>query len=501
MPGYVSGIPSIKISIPGTNSFRDISSKVQIDTLDIQETIPAAGDSCTFTIEIDPESEHEYIPEPSSIVRIEITDGDEVTKIFEGPVTIVSQGISMSGSSIAYNVTCQDYTLWLNRRMVFGQRGAERASSRIAWLINTFALGADGTPLFTMNNVDTNPNTDVVVDADDYQYVSIGSILDRLIDSTSHGWYVDFDRDLHFYVSEDKLSPLAEKYNNVLHVDGNEDVGDIEFSWDVSQLKNVVIIKDFAKRGDAKRTDDFLADGRRSFWKLYYPPWDQDVEVTVDGIPYVVIRDPLTDENGQITGSNPGVAFVCVSNWGIRFSMADIPAEGQLIRVEYYPEETDNQVRVFFDDDSRRMVQYYEGDNSPGWYEFVYDASNLRVVSEDTLNNLAMSILAKTAWPVLQGRFNTFLPGWRSGQFFWLASAEVDSEYFYTNGTGPRDVYDRALFWKTGGYQNGEAVGAFRAVPCYVTEVSEKLAAVGNGKYLLRTTISFSNMLTVVRGI
>jgi len=238
------------------------------------------------------------------------------------------------------------------------------------------------------------------------------------------------------------------------------------------------MIKDFQQKSDLTYTHRFMADGEQSFFALPMEPWselseDITVKVSKDGgatwTERILELDPLDGRPETIQGV-PGRAYICVFNWGVRFPTVDLPSAGDLVEVDYryvIPE----RVFVYFDPDSIDEMARREG--SDGHHEIMISLPDYRVSTLDPIKFYAEMILRRNAWPILTGSLETFLRGWRSGQFFYVQSAV-------------RDIFDVAHWVKTG---RGEKV----PVRVWVEQVRKKIVSLAGAKAVIRTSVDFSS--------
>lgn len=495
---------AVAIDINGNTSY---VTYIESQTVMIEETVPSAGDSCSFEFRWPITGALVSKPEVGHIVRITI-DG---TKEFEGPITSIDEQVGAPRGYIKYLIRCADYTRPFGRELVIGKRPKELASARISWLLTNFCDAA----FQSMTFVDQNASTDISVDERTYDHEPITSALDELAESTYHNWYVDFDKNLHFYISEGEASPLNTSYVNVLNVDTNLDVSDVRVTDDISQIRNWIIIKGHKLKAKNALDQQFISDGTQSFFSLYQEPFDfnpDEVKVhvatpagqstpgfnskdtsTPGWTKYTVIEDPLQTREGAITGE-PNTSYFCVFNIGCRFGTENIPVVNSLINVRYFPTEGEElSVQVFIDHESIRMMQNREGVWSSGIYQHVENLSHVRVDNENAIVAIGTLLLKRYAWPQITGRFVTYTAGWRSGQFFWLVSGTVDDAKNITTA-GERELYDQEAYWKS-----GQVVK--KAIKCFVQGVTKAIVYTENGATTMRTDVTFSNVPFEIKGL
>jgi len=436
-----------------------------VPSIQIQESAPARGDNLSAKMFIpysDLAAGAIAKPRPGNIVCLKV-DG---TKEFEGLVISVSDRFK-NPQIMEVDIDCSDYTFLLDRVLVVKKEYPEQlAGDRIKAILQEFAPDFYSAGLGEISDGSYVP-------AEGYDYEAISSILDRLCEATGYSWYVDFDMKVNFFAEQDLISPLD---GNLLDLDTEEKIGGVEVIEDVSNLHNVVIIKDYKQKSSVKYEDTQVADGEKSFFKLPMPPWSweaADFDVRVDGVPKTVAEDPLDGSSESMEGES-GYAYVCVFNWGVRFPTGEIPPADAVVEFDFYYERPD-QIQIFFDHDSIREMSRREGDKSNGEHHVMVSLPDYRVSTADTLEFYGMMVLREQAWPELRGSFTTVqVKGWRSNQHF-----EITSDV--------RDIYDIPTWVKSGWADEGK-----KPAEVHVLSVKKRIVQTKGGTKL-ETTVEFSN--------
>jgi hypothetical protein len=166
----------------------------------------------------------------------------------------------------------------------------------------------------------------------------------------------------------------------------------------------------------------------------------------------------------------------CTVNKGLRFPTSDIPENGSNVSTIFNPAKGE-QVRTVSDPDSIAMMAAREG--STGIYEYVMSIPEYRVEDANPIIFMGQLILARHAWPILSGSFETMtIQGWRAGQYFTVNSPK-------------RDIYDYKVYQKQGIKQDPTV---------YVQTVTKEVNMVrgddGLTSYLIRNTIAFSTVIS-----
>lgn len=449
---------SIKIEV--YLSGQDVLKYVDIMSINVTESEKASGDSLDLDFYI-VNNEIEK-PKPGNPIELKINGNTE----FKGVISNTNDDF-INPVTMMVKCSCVDFTFMLNRKLVAKQEYAEQTCrDRIIAMVNEFASEFGS----SFSYVDTG----LIAPKEGYDYENIGSIIDRMCEATGYSWYVDFDKHIHFFAKETYESPLE---NNTLDLDSTTEIGGVTISEDISSIANVIVVKDFAQKSDAKMPYKQVADGQQTFFNLPMEPFDVegvDVRVSSDGginwRNYVPTLDPLDGSNESIEGAE-GMVYVCIVNWGIRFPTVDMPLEGDYIDVEY-DYVMPPTVAVFFDRDSINEMARREG--TDGEHYMMVSLPDYRVSDVSTIEFYGQMMLDRHAWPEISGSFETFMPGWSSKQSFYLTS-EV------------RDIYDIKKWVK-----NGRSVK--EPVRVVVKSVTKKIVKSKDGEDVVYTTkVEFSN--------
>ncbi|KKK58019.1 hypothetical protein LCGC14_3048650, partial [marine sediment metagenome] len=119
-------------------------------------------------------------------------------KIFGGIIIKVTQRIQQY-KILFFDVECEDYTRLLDRKLVINSYKNQTIQEIIEDINNNFLTG------FTINNV-TGGSREVAYIA--FNYIPVSQALQRLADLISFDWYVDFDKDIHFFAKETSFAPF-----------------------------------------------------------------------------------------------------------------------------------------------------------------------------------------------------------------------------------------------------------------------------------------------------
>ncbi len=435
------GVDIILVSSPTTGY--DLRPYVDFRRLEIEEGFSAKSDILRFEITIpysDLQAGLVIKPRFGHIIMVSIDDMKE----FEG-IVIQTEDRFLNPKTMDVAVECWDYTHLLDKRLVTQSYGFQTASDRVIAVLTEFA------PLFAQDTTYIQTN-DYILPPQEYDHELVSSVLDNIAESIGYQWYVDSFRRVHFAPSLVELSPLSANYNNILDADTNPEIFDLIVNEDGSNLHNTVIIKDFKQRASQGWNptvpgEIFVGEGSaRTFYALQAEPWPDlsSMSVTVNGSPRTLQVDLLDGGQGGTASFDglPGYAYVNFEAWGVRFPNVDLPGTGSIVNVQYDYVLPD-QSAVFFDATSQQEITYRSAYDDDGEYQAMISLPDWYVdrpsqtSPQTTVEIYAQQVLGREAWPVISGKFSTYMRGWRSSQMFELTS-------------NVRDIYDPIVYANSG---------------------------------------------------
>lgn len=374
----------VQVYIENSNQSRAID----VSTLQIDNILTSQVDTAKFTIK-EYGTRHTFVPEVGEEVMI----FNNYQKIFAGLVIKVTQHAD-DYKVILYDVECQDYTRILDRKLV----ADVFTNTSIADIITS--LRDDYFPDFTLDNV---VNADLIVSYIAFNYATISSCLQQLATIVGYDWYVDYDKDLHFFGADEELAPF-----NLNDSNGSYVFNSLQIRNDNSQLRNRIYVRGGSYLADTFTTQ-FLSDGVQNLYNLGYTYNDIKVSVTGETM------------DGGIDGVDADTLFDYMWNTSqnfIRFRGDRIPNTASPIRISGQPYLP---VRVVIQDDvsiaSTLSVEGY-GD---GVYEYLIIDNSIN--SRDAARQRAAAELDSYKETLSEGQFQTYTDGLQAGQTITISSA------------------------------------------------------------------------------
>ncbi len=323
-----------------------------------------------------------------------------------------------------YRIDCVDYTVDLDASLKSIDLEAGTASNQIRRIVGLVSRG------FTTTNVEEGP----LVGLQEIEHEAPSSIISRIAESVEYQWYVDYNRDVHFFYIRNRPAPVAT-------IDFDTDVvnySDLEFTSNGDQVKNVIYLT--GAKVKSQNTDSIVskADGDQTFWPLNYEPWSlEDTTVSVNGIPHAILLDQVDGFAGD-SMQEDGVVLLCLDNWGVRFPDNSPPPADASIEIAYrYAYEPTIVVEDLDSIAYMRARENTASAPSDGRHEFKFNIPDLRVDDEQTIVDYGNLLLYRYAYPTYTLKFASKTQGWRAGQMFHGVSATrgLDTDIYITGVT------------------------------------------------------------------
>ena len=255
-----------RITVDGNNR----TSLIKYPSLKIKETQDAKAGTCDFRYE--KYGSRTWIPTMED--EIFVYDDDRASlKMFAGRIIAVKPKLTKS-ETIEYTIKCKDWNVDLDKGDFIAQTYTLQTVQQI---IDDIIPGG-----FTTTNVDGG----YIVDQIKFNYKHVSEAIQMLADLVGFKWYVDYDKDIHFFAKYKKSAPF-DVVDNSPNVIGGSVVVDLNNS----QLRNKVYVFGGEYVGNS-RTENYDGDGSQKTFPLGNK-FSEKPTVTVNGVPQNVGTDPL----------------------------------------------------------------------------------------------------------------------------------------------------------------------------------------------------------------
>ena len=359
----------------------DISASIDWTSLVKTEVLTKEVDRLEFNIK---KTASKTIPSLNDTIEL-YEDG---VKIFGG-LLVERNEKNLGGLLIGYECKCKDWSAKLDGKVVTKKYANQDPHAIVLDIIAKFAPAG-----FTTANVKT---AGFNVKSIKFNYEQVSRSLTQLADQIGWDWYVDPDKDIHFFDEETALAPF-----NLDDTSGNFEWATLQLNQTVVNLKNSV----FVRGGDYKKTisagsaiDIFKGDGTQVMFPLAYK-YD-NITVEKNGSSQSVGTDQQTDPGTVQTLYNFTEKFV-------RFTTA--PANGDTVKV--------------YGDAYIPIIAHVRDQLSIAAYGEVQVAIIDKAIESITeAQSRAKAELDKYAETVNEGRLKTIKTGLKTGQRITLSSA------------------------------------------------------------------------------
>ena len=360
------------ISITKKNPDIIITKLIEKGSFTKEENLTSQVDTCKFVYK--KYGSRSYIPIIGEV--IEVLDG--ATKIFAGVISKVSKAV-MGSHTAVYTVEIKDYTHLLDRQLVptdYTDRSPE-------YIINDILTNyTDGN--FTQNNVAV---TGIIIEYLKFDYVLVSKALEELAKLTGYDWYVDYDKDIHFFSKADgETSPWNITDTNQKVIDNS-----LRISISDSQMRNTIYVRGGEYVGSSRSDKVGEGDGTTKSFKMPYR-YDTEPTVTVNAVAQTVGIDFIDDED----------AYDCLWNYQekvIKFKTA--PVAGDVVVTG------DPMIAVLIKAQDNASVE------ANGTFE--YRIVDKKIKTKDAARRRASAEMTDYAASLEEASFTTYTTGLKAG--------------------------------------------------------------------------------------
>ncbi len=348
----------------------DRTNYISWQSLTIENILTKQVDTCSFTIE----NYEGKIYKPQVEDEVQVFKDD--TKIFAGNIKRISE--KAKGRILIYQIECADYTRLLDKMKAAVVYENKTVNEIIADLRDRYFTD------FTINGIDCEIEIPYIV----FNYEIISQCFDRLSELTGYDWYVDYDKDIHFFLKGSNPAPF-----NLDDENGKYVFNSLNLQRDTSQIRNVVFVRGAEYLGELY-TEKIVSTGTPTTYPLAYKY--SGLTVKVGGTPYTVGIDYIDKEED----------FDCLHNFQekvIKFKETTKPSDGKVIEISGYP-----YVPV--------MVYRKDNDSVNTYGEYQYYQYDREIQDRVSAEKLGDSLLTAYKDPVINGSFQTYETGLRAGQ-------------------------------------------------------------------------------------
>lgn len=382
---------AVVVTINGT----DRSKSVQWKTLKVSNILTNQTDSASLDVVYESVG-NAYKPVIGQVVTI----AEGGTTIFAGPIVRISAQ-PLAYKTILYSIECTDYSRFLDRVLVVDVFEQQTVTQIIQSIISEYTT--DG---FTTTNVDCGIEVEYIA----FNYETITDCLKQLADLTGYDWYVDENKDIHFFSKETNTAPFS-----LTDTSGNWEYASLRLRNDNTQIRNQIYVRGGEYLG-SEFTSVILANGTDTIYPLGYRY--QDFDVTLTGQKLTVGTENIDNENNYDVMYNFQEKI-------IRFRESRKPSNGSDIRVSGKPYVP--VIVKITDAEAQADMAAVEGGD--GIYESaIIDKS---IESKEAARERATAEIDKYKDTIVECEFRTRTSGLRAGQLMHLDIDSMDVDDYY----------------------------------------------------------------------
>jgi len=202
------------------------------------------------------------IPNTGEAVLIE----ESTIKLFSGRILSKIESF-FPFSLLKYNIKCIDHTRDLDKKLVFESYKDQKAGDIYKYIIDNYTTG------FTYTNVSDGPTISEIA----FDYVQVSEALTKIAEICGYEWYVDYDKDIHFFAKNTYPAPFQ--------LDDNQaNYKDLIIKTDLSQLRNRIYVKSSGLKDTFGEV--FIYDGVATEWTCKFAPINRGREKLPDPDPH-----------------------------------------------------------------------------------------------------------------------------------------------------------------------------------------------------------------------
>lgn len=362
-----------------------------------------------------------------------------------------------------WSLQCTDYTFYADNIIVNGTFNGYTVDQIVVKLTQQANCGITAKTIKNGGYVAPGPQLASFV----LNYSTLAAAWRKLAQlasqSTPYGWYVDENRNLHFYDSSSAISSGVTFTTTPTSVNGSTTQGHIKYEnsygyeWDGTSVRNRVLVQGANQTiyhgtpSKSTPTDTFKGNGAQTSWALKH---------IVTGSPVLHVNGIATSLTVVDAGASSNATWQVIQNsvgtWFLTKN-GTAPASGVVLKIWY-----DYQIPVLAQANDYPSQRLYNGPNRGIYEEYINDTSLTTVPMA-----LARAMRERTEYAFAPERF-TFTSGedfygWvRSGETFKLTNQYIpDSQSNYSWGltNEPFICIGNTISFGVGGYRRMRITG------------------------------------------
>lgn len=344
------------------------------------------------------------IPVTDQEIVITLDNGD---KLFAGYITRVNILSRNQEGGVTVDLECVDYTRLLDSNLV--HKTYESMTDK-AIIEDIIATKCPGFGITTANVIEG-----VTIDQISFNYIQPSQAIRRLAELSGRNWYIDYDKDVHYFPLETEAAPF--------NIDSSSDeYWDLNINKDASQLKNRVYVRGGTKLSEFTTYSE-VGDGEKR--KIVLPEKPHDVTVEIDrGAGFV--EETVGIKNVDTSGYDWYLNFQ--EKYIEQDSSETVLDSNDVFKITY---KYDIPILVAVEDTASILAN--------GQKEFaIFDKS---ITTTQAARDRASAELTDYANSLIEGSFKTYETGFVSGQYINinLSDFNINDDYIIQRVTAESD--------------------------------------------------------------
>jgi len=325
----------------------------------------------------------------------EIVFKDGARFLFAGHISRIDPSETGEGQLITYRIEATDYTYILINKNAQISYENQTLAYIVDDLLTQYVAAGYG---FTHVNTETGPTINTI----SFNHISLRKAFEKLSQVTGYEWYVDYEKDVHFFAKTSK--PAPEDFT-----DSTANFEEVDMSVDTSQVRNSIVVRGGREESSSYMEQDFKGDGEAREWILREKPKTM-VDILLDTGGGFVSQaygvDVLNDDTGNDFMFNYQEKFIRAT------ATTTTPNTSTTLRAQFYY-EVPVLVKVTSSTSIAAMAALEGGD---GKHEYVITRPDVKSKAE--ARRLAAEQIAEWGNPLLTGRVRTRTGLLQAGSYF-----------------------------------------------------------------------------------
>lgn len=451
-------LPNLTLTItPPGGSATDYTQNLAYDgiasAMSITQNFGRQGDTAVFVLVDDWAGQ----AHPNFIIKvlsqIKLVDNNLGQTLFAGVVNDPILYVDGANRN-EWTLNCTDYTFYADNANVQGVFNGYSIDQIIVSLTNQANCGIHAATVANGGYVAPAPTVNTI----NFTYTTLSAawrgLASQASSSTPYGWYVDENRNLHFYDSSTALNsgvtftyaPTAAGLGSTTEGHFGRD-SQFQYEWDGTTIHNRIIVQGASQTKspnvNGSPTDSWRADGTQAAWPLRF---------TVSSVSKLLVNGASKTATLVQAGTTSSAAIQVAQNQNGQYFLifATTPSAGTTIRIWYtysYP--------LTAISNNYTSQATYTGPNNGVYSEYISDTS---LTTASMALAKAQAERQEYGFAVERATFDTTEEFWgwvRAGYVFQYVNGLVpDAQNSYTWGVNDTFIcVSNSIAFNTGGYR------------------------------------------------